>query len=298
MLKLFFEVDAALIQKGVEPFQRPLHACGKIAERLGVGISIGGPNDDPLVKAIHKIYSRYYRPSDLRQPPMHLGVFMFRDIFFPVKVPLVYGESELILPNLLGDISDIQKRWLFSDKRDGLSYLDQAIDLLDYVYGLDDACAGQKELPRPLEFWHLAKQQLEAAAATLLGTLDKYAVIQNCCVAVELLFKGALVESGVDEKMLKNVYGHNLSKMAEKICDLLPLADRPRLLLVAERMPQLVERRYQLRPFSRSELGRVVMDSQYVGGEILRQFTDRNIRRSLADDPERDASSRTYPNDT
>jgi hypothetical protein len=77
----------------------------------------------------------------------------------------------------------------------------------------------------------------------------------------------------------------------------MPNADRVRLQLVVGRTPPLVERRYQARDYKRTEIGQIMMDAQFVAGEVLRQFSDRNIRSSLqvtsADG--RDYKERFYP---
>jgi hypothetical protein len=38
---LVMEVDDELIQEGSQPFQRPLHACSRIADRIGISFTIG-----------------------------------------------------------------------------------------------------------------------------------------------------------------------------------------------------------------------------------------------------------------
>src|SRR5690606_36052807 len=134
------------------------------------------------------------------------------------------------------------------------------------------------------------------AAATLLGSIDKYTVIQNSVIAIELLLKGALLASGMTEAQVRE-YGHKMSDLVDKACEVMPNADHARLKMVVNRAPKLVERRYQMKDYKRTELGQIMMDAQYVGGEVLRQFSDRDVRSSFHGEPEsgRNYKDRHYP---
>ena len=97
---------------------------------------------------------------------------------------------------------------------------------------------------------------------------------------MELLLKGALLANGMAEKEVRN-YGHNMKELVEKACEIMPNADHARLKIVVGHAPKLVERRYQMKDYKRTELGQIMMDAQYAAGEVLRQFIDRDIRVSL-----------------
>lgn len=296
LTKLVLEVDNELIQQGVEPFQRPFHACRMIAERLNAIL----PHDDPLFQAVDQIYSELYRPADLLMPPMHVGAFMFRDVFFPLRIPVIFGSPAINPVDFLVDVPEIQKRWLFTEQQSGLAFFDQVIDLMDFVYGFDDLEKIGQLPDKTVEWWYLAKQQLEAAAATVLGSFNKYAVIQNCCISTELLLKGALMAKGVDEKTLakkEHGYGHNLESLVGKTAEKLPDFDRETVLLVVKQLPDYVESRYKAKDFSRLDLGSFLMNTQFIGGEILRQFSDRNFRSDFTATPDDtwDLSHRAFP---
>ncbi|MGQ4648136.1 hypothetical protein [Lyngbya aestuarii] len=299
LLKLVIEVDDELMQKGTEPFQRPLAAYTIIAQRLKPGSS---PTLEyyPLFNAVNQIYKELYRPEDLYMPPMHIGAFMFRDVFFPLRIPVICGSPAINPVNFLTGVPDIPKTWLFNDQQTGLMFFDQVIDLMDFVYGLDDL-EKRGELPaKTIEWWHLAKQQLEAAAATVLGSFNKYAVIQNCCISTELLLKGALLANGLDEDTLKNEkkgYGHKLENLVNRTSELLPSIDQATLLFVVQQLPNYVKSRYEAMQVSRLELGKFLMNTQFISGEILRQFSERNFRSDFARTPndQGDITHRTFP---
>lgn len=296
LMKLVIEVDDELIQKGIEPFQRWFSAYLIIAERLKPGSSCI-LECDPLFKSVNQIYKELYRSTDLEMPPMYMGAFMFRDVFFPLGIPHIYGSPAINPIDFLIDVPDIQKRWLFNDQQTALTFLDQVIDLMDFTYGLDDLGQMGKISDKTVELWDLAKQQMEAASATLLGSFNKYAVIQNCCIATELLLKGALITFGFDEKTLRKQYGHNFKKLVNTSYQHLSNLDKETLLFVVDQFPDYVKSRYEAQKFSRLDIGKFLMNTQYISGEILRQFSDRNCREDFIAMPNKnwDLTYRTFP---
>lgn len=299
LMSLVIEVDDELIKDGVEPFKRPPIAYIKISQGLQPGSGTILQND-PLFNAVNQIYNKLYRPQDLYMPPMHMGAFMFRDVFFSLRIPLIFGSPAINPVDFLVDISEIQKQWLFSDKQSGLTFFDQVIDVMDFVYGLDDLENLGKLPDKTVEWWYLAKQQLEAAAATILGSFNKYAVIQNCCISAELLLKGALMAKGVDEKTLaskKQGYGHNLENLVNKTPQQLSNLDQGTMLFAVKQFPDYVASRYEAKEFSRWELGIFLMNTQFISGEIMRQFSERNFRKDFTAKPDDTWSltHRTFP---
>jgi hypothetical protein len=298
--KLVIEVDEELITEGVEPFKRHLAAYFRILEKLGLNQGSPRPlfGNDPLCDAIHQIYIQLYRQSDLSMPSMYLGAFMFRDVFFPLRIPIVLGGSLAINPIDLLDAPDIPKRWLFDNHQTGLAFFDQFIDLMDFAYGLDDLEKIGNLPKETVEYWYLAKQQLEAAAATLLlGSFSNYAIIQNCCIATELLLKGALMTKGLNKNDVREKYGHNLKELVKDSAILLPSLDKETLRSVIEKLPPYIGSRYDASGSSRVDLGTFLMNTQFIGGEVLRQFSTRNFRLEFISraDNTFDLTNRSFP---
>jgi hypothetical protein len=293
LTKIVLEIDDELIKKGVEPYQRPHKACSLVAKKLGVAI-VFGQGEDKLVRDIHDIYSKLYRSVDLVQPPLHIGVFMFKDIFFPIKIPLLYGQVKIDLSCFLKEIPENIRRWVFSDKYSGLSYFDQLIDIFDFTYSLDDIEKDEKISPEAFEYWILAKNQMEAAAATVVGSFNKYVAVQNSQLAVELVLKGVLITKEYKNKTLKK-YGHNTNKILEETLKHLTAVDTVRLERVIKNFPKFSQSRYEINSLTRIEVGRMIMGAQFIAGEILRQYSNRNLRSIVNSDPEWDLSNRSFP---
>ncbi|AUG52176.1 hypothetical protein CSC3H3_05130 [Thalassospira marina] len=292
---LVIDIDKNLIESGYQPFQRPLQACSEIAKKLGISFSIGQKEDD-FVCAIQDIYKNLYRPKDLHCPPLHIGTFMFLDTFLPIQIPLIYGTPKIDPVKCLREVPENILRWIFSDKASANTFFDQWIDLSDFTYGLHDVESTQKIHSQAIEYWHLAKQQLEGSSATLHGSIDKYTVIQNSAIATELLMKGAMLAQGEPEKKVRK-YQHNLPELSMDLCKTFPNLDHHRIKGVVKGIPSLVERRYEAKKYTRTEIGTLLMNTQFIAGEILRQFSGRNVRNSLTTQSDQNAEiqHRYYP---
>lgn len=285
-------LDNELIDLGFEPWQRQINIESKLSQELQVSYIVNERHEPRHVKLIKQHFATYYRREDLFMPPLHVGAFLFRDLFFPIRIPIIFGSPAIDLRKFLCQATESQMMLVFGERISTLTFCDQVFDLLDFVYGLDDLGKQDRIHSRTVEWWHLAKQQLEAAAATTLGSFTKYAIVQNCCVSAELLLKGALLQEGISEDLLSNTkkgYGHNLESIAKQICNIRDEINSQLVLGVASRMPSYVETRYNDIGLTRVQLGHLLMNTQFLAGEILRCYSGRNFR---LDAP---VQVRTYP---
>lgn len=281
LYELVIEADDKLIEQAMEPHQRPIGACQYIADKLGISFVIGQRNSI-LVDAVHKIYEDLYRPQDLIGPPVHVGCCLFRDVFLEIKIPLIYGSPAVGPKNVLPKVNGRLTEWMFSNRDAGKRFYDQFFDLFDFAYGLDDI-EGQKSQPdRVIEFFFLGKQQLQGASATVLGSFDKYTAIQSSLYSIELILKGALAAKNVSDNDLKNKYSHNLQKLSGEVSAQYPQMNGALVQAVCKRLPNVITRRYEAKDYARQQIGEIVMSAQYIAGEVIRQFSDRNIRQDFA----------------
>jgi len=288
-------LDNELIDQGFEPWQRQIHIESNLSQVLQISYIVSERHEPLHVKLIKQHFATYYRKEDVFMPPLHVGAFLFRDLFFPIRIPIIFGSPVIDLRKFLCQATESQVKLIFGERISTLTFCDQAFDLLDFVYGLDDLGKQERIHSRSIEWWHLAKQQLEAAAATTLGSFTKYAIVQNCCISVELLLKGALLQEGVGEVLLSNRkkgYGHNLESIASKVCKARHEINSQLVLAVASRMPSYVETRYNDIALTRVQLGHLLMNAQFLAGEILRCYSDRNFRLDAS------IQDRTYPSIT
>jgi hypothetical protein len=287
--KLVIAADDVALLTSTSPKQRMLPVAMAVMKKLGyVGSILAGSGAPPIVDRIFAMYRSLYRPSDLAIGGIHGGIFMFRDVFARVGIPLCYGKAA-INPFALTDLSPTQLRWLCSQPSGQQMYLDQFTDIIDFaggVEGLGDYKTPPKEA---LEIFWLAAFQLQAAAAALSVAFDARGAVQSSLIGAELALKGGLVAIGANENERKK-HGHNLASAATAYAAKQPNFDLARVLSTAKRLPAFVENRYSPEQPTRTETGHIVMGAQYVAGEVMRQITGFSFR-SLLDQP----AIRVYP---
>jgi hypothetical protein len=85
--------------------------------------------------------------------------------------------------------------------------------------------------------------------------------------------------------------------LINSLANLLPSLDKETLLFTVQNFPDYVQSRYDTREFSRIDLGTLLMSTQFVSGEVLRQFSTRNCRSYFTSVPDNefDLTSRTFP---
>lgn len=289
LLELIIAADDEALREGSPPKARFLPVTRKVMMHLGYDSYVMlGTNADPIARRIMEVHESLYRPSDLAIGGIHGGIFMFRDIFARVDIPISYGRVR-VDPLKLTDLSPQQVKWLCSRPHDLQMYLDQFIDIFDFAGGIGNL-ANFKTPPKDAsDIFYLAAFQLQAAAAALSVAFDFRGAVQSALIGAELALKGGLAAVGVHEKS-REKHKHNLGSAATAFFTLQTNFDMQRILAAIKRLPRYVENRYSPSQPSRVETGHIVMGAQYIAGEVMRQVTRFSIRPSLTP-----AVPRTYP---
>jgi hypothetical protein len=287
---LAIEADDEGLRLGEEPKQRAFTNILRMLTRLGVdGVALTGDHAPLIVRRVHAANDRLFRPQDKREGGIHLGFFMFRDLFSRLYVPLIFGQPELDFVKLL-DLSDDQKKWLYSDNEAWLRFQDQAIDLLDFGYGFLEFGHSRPVNERAKELIYRCHVHLEAASATATSAYDFRGTLQSALLGAELALKAGLACHDISDVQLRKTYGHNLSKAAEALGGLEPAFDVERVTRAIISFPDFAQSRYGGPQPSRLETGHILMKAQFVASEVTRAFTDRDLRRDEAT-----GTPRSYP---
>jgi hypothetical protein len=241
------------------------------------------------VQRIHAANKGMFRPIDMREGGVHLGFFMFRDLFAQLSVPLMVGSPHVDFVRQL-DLSDDQKRWLGTDRQAMARFEDQALDLFDFGYGWMEFGHSRAVPDNAKELIYRSHTHLEAAAATATSAYDFRGTVQSALIGVELAVKAGLACHGVNDIQLRKSYGHNVSKAARALGDMESAFDANRVIRAVSTFPEFAQSRYTGPQPSRTDTGHILMKAQYVASEVTRAFTDRNLR---ADQPTRRV--RIYP---
>lgn len=282
LLSLIAQADDEGLAEGEEPTTRSFQAVIRVLQRIDPGGThiLTGRNAPTIVNRIHAAVKKLYRPEDLRAGAVHLGMFMFRDFFCRVHVPIAFGSPQ-IEPLSHIDLSEMQRRWLYSIPNEWAAFHDQFFDLWDFGYGAMELGHSRPVSGGTISYIAMCRFYLQAASAVLLGAYDYRGATQSALISVELALKGGLLDHRIDEKELKKL-GHDLAKLAALYGERAPAFDAARVARVIGHFPSYVPNRYDPNQPSRMEAGNIVMGAQYIASEITRQLTDRNIR---ADNP-------------
>ena len=274
---------------GEDPRQRAFKNVLRLLQRLGIeGVPIVGEGAPTIVKRIHAVNERLFRPKDMQEGGIHLGFFMFRDLFARLYVPIIFGAPEVDFVKLL-DLSDDQKAWMGDGDEAIRRFEDQSLDLFDFGYGYMEFGHTREVHEEAKNLIYRSHVYLEAAAATATSAFDFRGTVQSALLGAELALKAGLASNGIDEKTLRNRFGHDLKKAALELGRLELNFDADRVCRAVSDFPHFAQSRYNGLIPTRIETGHILMKAQYVASEVTRTFTDRDIRTSNQTRP------RAYP---
>lgn len=276
--ELACEADNEGLLLGEAPNQRAFINVLRMLKRLGIeDVALTGAQAPDIVKRIFQTNDRLFRLSDQREVGVHLGFFMFRDLFCRFHVPMIYGSPWVDFWMLL-DLSEDQKRWMATDEEAMARFEDQAIDLFDFGYGFMEFGRTREVTDQSKGLIYRAHVQLEAAAATATGAYDYRGTLQNALLGAELALKAGLSCVGYNDSDLRLKIGHDLLKAASALGACETAFDADRVIRAVRTFPNLVQSRYGGPQPDRREMGHILMKAQFIASEVTRTFTDRNKR--------------------
>jgi hypothetical protein len=253
LMRALQAADDEQLAAGHNPAVRSIFNVPKALEHFGIHAILMGRGTPPIVKRAERLNSQLFCPRDLQVGGLHLGAFLFRDMFCQLYAPVAFGRTAIDLLKLL-DLNDTQKAWLASIPEDFARFQDQALDIIDFGNGWMDFGHGRQVDPRGKDLIWRAHAQLEAAAATAIYAFGETGTLQNALLGTELALKAGLAAFGRSDKELQDV-GHNLRKAAEQLGAFVPSFDTDRVVRVVSAFPPYVKSRYFGPTPSNIELG-------------------------------------------
>ncbi len=290
LLFLVGKTDADLFRAGRDIKQRMFEVPRKLMETFGYkgGYVMAGVGKPAILERIEASFRSIYRQQDLAMGG-HIGVFMYRDIFARVSIPLVFGQMG-INPFKFVDLTEVQLRIINSEPEEQEIFLDQFSDLADIQYGVDELNGPFAKNELTNRFIGFARLHLHAASAIVTGGYDYRGAVQSGLLAIELALKAAISSGGMDENQIREKYSHNLLAIVGDIETQWPIFDVARVRAVIKRLPPYVRNRYSPDQPDRRLVGHTVMGAQYIVAEVVRRMSDRDFRQAL-----KPQHSRRYP---
>lgn len=281
LLYLVGKIDAELFREGRDIKQRIWDVPRILMERFGyTQLVMSGVGKPAILKRIEDAFSSIYRKQDLAMGG-HIGVFMYRDIFARIAIPLIYGEVS-INPFEYVELTPVQLRMIQTEPEEMEIFVDQFSDVADIQYGISELNLPFAKMELVARFIGLARLHLHAAAAIVTGGYDYRGAVQSALLATELALKSAVATQGRTELEIKNEFGHNFKELTNCIAGTWTSFDADRVRRVIARQPEYVPNRYAPAQPARREVGHTIMGAQYVAAEVVRQMSDRNFRADLS----------------
>jgi hypothetical protein len=267
------------LANGEEPKRRSFENLLRVLKQFNVdGVVLAGQGVAPIVSRIRAANNALFRKQDQAVGGIHLGAIMFRDLFARFDVPVIFGAPNIDILELV-DLTEYQRGWLASDHAEADRFRDQALDLLDFGWGMIEFGHGKSLSALAGDLIFRSHIHLEAAAATASGAFDFRGTMQSALLGSELALKAGLAANGISEDELKQTYRHDQKKAAIKLASLETQFDGDRVTRVVTAYPDYVSTRYAGPQPTRLQVGHVLMGAQYVASEVTRCFSDRDIRK-------------------
>lgn len=272
--------DLELFRAGMGIAQRAWRVPHLVMQRLGYAeFVVAGRGKPQLLERIEVAFASIYRKQDLAAGG-HIGVFMYHDIFARISMPIIYGHVH-INPFEYVELTPVQLRIIQTEPAEMQTFIDQFCDVADIQYGSSELNAPYSTMELACRFIELARLHLHGAAAILTGGYDPRGAVQNALLASELALKGGAAAQNLDERALRDRFGHDADDLAQFVGSAWPSFDGDRVRRVISRQPKYVQNRYSANQPSRLEVGHIAMGAQFVVAEVVRQISNRNLRGDL-----------------
>jgi hypothetical protein len=280
LLYLVRSTDKELFDAGMDIKRRSWEVPHTVMRKLGyIGFVMTGVGTPKILERIRSTFASIYRKQDFAMGG-HIGVFMYRDIFARIGVPMIFGQVS-INPFEFVELTPMQLRIIQTESDQIETYLDQFFDVADVEYGTQELKKPFATMELVIRLIGLSRIHLHSASAVLTGGYDHRGAVQAALLATELALKTGAAAQGLSEQGIKDRFGHRNSDTADFVGASWSSFDLARVKRVLATQPLYVRNRYSATQPDRLEVGHLVMGAQYIVSEVVRQISDRDFRSGL-----------------
>lgn len=263
------KLDERYAIAGIPFHARPFRAALELLDEHAV-LGVGG---NPLAAEIEEAYARLIPEVSFTWPGMGTGLIASIDRVRKVTIGVVYGALDIPVYSGLGFSSDTDwKVWCRQDHGIAARSEFAFADMWDLVSGIDNF-SSQRGC-NTATFWGLAAEQLKLVAESLSqsGAISS-PVLQPICLAAELAMKGTLLHLGIAEKDLRKLFGHDLTKLGQKMSLECDHRDDALLMDALTGFPDYAGDRYRETPLSRIDVISLALGAQFVAASAVRRIS-------------------------
>lgn len=285
-------IDEQMRREGVPIAARTLQLAMRISEQLNTPLLWGTPVQD----AAQEMLAELYPPGHLGIPASYAGAFLFKDVIYKINMGMILGAVTFDLDRLIANMPPERVRQLKADPEAYARYIDQCCDVADLALGFMDLKKRPLAEPTAMHrleagFAHLQ----QAAAGAVSADVSMDGVMHSVLLSSECFLKGALIASGFSDEQMRRHHGHNVASLVREFAQTYSSSDGEALGRASALIPGSVHERYEHMGYSKEAAGLGVMAAQFIGGEVVRELTPRDIRASLRRDGIPHRPPRTFP---
>ncbi len=236
--------------------------------------------DDPLAKRIFDWFYEHSPPGAHQIGSVYTGVHFYDTAFWPVNVPLIFGQVSVKALNCLETMPAKIKMVLAGDQCHIGTYMVHWVNCMDYGYGMMDLGGASQLQARASKFFGAAHSELVGANAQLLAHHPNVKAILGMRMATEIFLKAVLVQERnfTDSQLMK--ISHKLEDAANACADVTKEKVFEEIGKRASLYPP-VSARYDNTEWSSTSLWQAVSLSQLTAATVTRLYTDQDMRASI-----------------
>jgi len=209
--------------------------------------------------------------------PRFTGVFLFRNVFWRVTIPLVFGTSSVSALDALRIMPMDTKRLLCSRHNDLREYLKLWADCFDYDAGYITTI--QTVTPGCFlgEMIESTERELTSAISDLCQQRPNSKAVHSARDATEKALKAYLCHhENLTHDRAKNGFGHNLLKLLQEVKVCTPGSP---LLAMQHELDSFApyDDRYTSKKYTHPQLWRAYRSAQFTAAEVLRSISGKNL---------------------
>jgi HEPN domain-containing protein len=208
--------------------------------------------------------------------PRFTGVFFYRDVFWRVAIPIVFGTRAINALDALRIMPAETKRQLSAQVNEIREYLRLWADCYDYDSGYQRSKSLVSKGSFVDEMIESTERELNSAVADLCQQRPNSKARHSARDATEKALKALLgYHAGLTANEAKASFGHNLFKLTREVARQIPSSP---LVEVQKRLDVFApyEDRYTSNSYTRLELWNAYRLGQSVAAEVVRVITGVN----------------------
>ena len=260
----------------IPPRVGPFKALQEFSREFGVTISFSSE----LAERIFGWFKERSTPEAHQIGNLFTGSFFFDAFFWPVSVPIGYGNFQLNPLEALDAMPQPVKTDLCRHRYDLQVYMLYWADCVDYGYGMDDIRKLKPLSPLAMTFLANADRELRAAVTQVVTPRPNYKASMAARMATEIFLKAFLIaKCDFGEEDVKE-FRHDIARLAKRCQQVTPL-DEFKIIFDSAKLFPDVSTRYTGAEQKLRDIWNAISLGQVCAAAVVRQFSDRDIRSQL-----------------